>query len=232
MRQGLKRLALSSVPLLALSLPYPAQAVICKSLDENGVVSYTDAPVSECENPVRLRGYSRYSPRPFESSTANGTDGEDAADAEKPYTGLRIVQPANDATIRSNAGKVSVQMTLEPALQAGHKIQLLVDGNPLGEPIAASDMVLSGVERGTHQLSARVVDGKGEVKGNMNTVTFHLRQEALGNTGSDTGDGSYNPDFAPRFTPGFTPDGTYAPSGGGIPRTQGTNPAFAPNYNP
>ena len=40
-------------------------AVVCKTVDAEGVVGYTDVPVEECANPITLPDYSRYAPRPI-----------------------------------------------------------------------------------------------------------------------------------------------------------------------
>lgn len=223
---------------------FPARAVICKSIDETGVVSYTDTPSTECENPVRLRGYSSYSPRRIDSPVDSATVGGGAKTGEEfaGYRSMRMVQPADNATVRSNEGKVPIQIGLEPGLQPGHRIQLVLDGQPIGSPLSATDAVLSGIERGSHQLGARVLTGDGQVIGTVDSARFTLHSEALGteqsNDGANPGETDpYRPDFTPPgngdpFSPGFAPNGSYTPQPGGIPRSRGTNPAFTPNYNP
>jgi len=243
MAQGMNWLA-ACLLIIFFILPFPAQAVICKTIDENGVVSYTDTPSTECANPVKLRGYSSYSPRRVDSSSDRATAAGDDETGEETagYRSLRMVQPANNSTVRSNEGKVPVQIGLEPGLQQGHRIQILLDGQPVGSPLGATDAVLSGIERGTHQLGAEVLDGDANVVGTVGSVSFTLHSEALGSEESDDDTGSddtdpYRPNFNPSenggsFAPGFAPNGSYTPQPGGFPRSPGTNPAFSPNYNP
>lgn len=243
MAQGLNWLAVRLLSLFFI-LPFPAQAVICKTIDENGVVSYTDTPSTECANPVKLRGYSSYSPRRVDASPGGSTAAGESENGEgfAGYRSLRMVQPANNSTVRSNEGKVPVQIGLEPGLQEGHRIQLMLDGQNVGAPLGATDAVLSGIERGTHQLGAQVLDGDGKVVGTVAAVGFTLHSEALGSKESDDGNGSgdtdpYRPNYNPSenggsFTPDFAPNNRYTPQPGGFPRSPGTNPAFTPNYNP
>jgi len=245
-------------------IPRPAAAVICKTIDENGVVSYTDTPSNQCDNPVRLRGYSSYAPRQIdspESGASNAPVPESGAVSEfAGYRILRIVQPSNNATVRSNEGKVPVQISLQPGLQTGHSIRLILDGQAVATPTNSTDVVLSGIERGTHQLTAQVVDQEGNVVGSMNAVVFTLQRAVLDadQPPNTPGDGAYDPDYAPggRYAPpaggfpeapagspafnptfdgsygsDFAPGNRYAPQPGGVPQTPGGSPAFQPNFN-
>lgn len=218
-----------AVTLLVIPLvPRPALAVICKTVDESGVVSYTDAPSNQCDNPVRLRGYSSYAPRRIDSPLNGASDAtsvpESGAVGEfAGYSILRIVQPNNNATIRSNEGKVPVQISLQPALQAGHGIRLVLDGETVGAPTSSTDIVLSGIDRGTHQLAAQVVDEQGNVVGSMNAVVFTLQRAVQDSDGPSTPvNGGYDPDYVP--------GGRYVPPTGGIPQSPGRNPAFTPDF--
>ncbi len=208
-------------------LPRPAQAVICKTVDENGVVSYTDTPSNQCVNPVKLRGYSSYPPRQIDSpvnGNGNAPVPESGAVGEfAGYSVLRIVQPSNNATVRSNEGKVPVQISLQPALQAGHSIRLILDGQSAGAPINSTDIVLSGIDRGTHQLAAEVLDENGTSVGSMNAVVFTLQRAVQDADEAPATPGGYEPDYES--------GGRYVPPSGGIPQSPGSSPDFSPNYD-
>ncbi len=93
------------------------------------------------------------------------------------YTSIAIVQPANEATVFDNAGKVEVKVALSPApdLDAGDRIALLLDGQQAALQ-SATQFRLSGVVRGEHRLEARIVDGNGNTVIASAPVKFHLWQ--------------------------------------------------------
>jgi hypothetical protein len=167
------------IPLLML--PALAQAVICKTVDADGVVSYTDVPVEECQTPVTLPDYSRYTPRPIQQPASPSRDQQPAEPqtAFAGYSSMQILQPEPDGTVRSNEGKVPVSIALEPPLQEGHLVKLYVDGELVRGSFAGLDIELSGLERGTHQLRAEVVDAAGSRQIGSPSVSFTLRKTGL-----------------------------------------------------
>lgn len=258
----IRRTATPAVWLL-LAAALPANAVICKTVSDDGVVSYTDTPMNECSSPVKLPAYSRYAPRPLSSSAkpSAGAGGKAAAGGE-PFTGytdMQIETPAHNGTVRSNEGKVPVKVTLEPPLQKGHKVQFFLDGKPTGPGMASTGATLTGVNRGTHTLSVQVQDERDRVLYSAGPIRFTLRKEALESGAGNAGTGgAYTPAYDPAsakeqaesFDSKKAADGTFDESGkfnksfeksnkgnysstpGSIPKSSGTNPAFAPKYKP
>lgn len=202
----------------------PVQAVICKQVDPQGVVSYSDLPRDQCAQPVTLPDYSRYAPRPVSpapppASVPAAQSGDDASPDQSfsGYTEMRIEQPAEGASVWNNEGKVPVAVFLAPTLQPGHKIQLLLDGQPAGPPFGSLAAALTNVDRGTHRISAQLLDQEGNVLKEAGPVSFTLHRTSVNRPARrPADDGSSAP-------PGFAP----------IPATPGkTNPAFAPRYTP
>jgi len=169
------------ITLLLLFVCVPASAVICKTVDDQGRVTYSDVPASECQNPVRLPESSTYQPRQLPAALPRRGDAADAAQ-DKPFTGytlVRIEQPANDGTVRNNEGQVPTTVAVQPALQPGHKLRLSLDGVPIQPDFAATSVILNGVERGTHLLSAYLVDEGGKVLQSAVPVRFTLRKASV-----------------------------------------------------
>jgi len=166
--------------LLLLLLPGLAHAVICKSVDSEGVVSYTKVPASECPEPVRLPAYSTFESRPVppgaEGASADPAAGEVSFEG---YKTIKILQPEADGVVRSNEGKVPVTIALEPALQQGHRVALHVDGKAVQGAFDGLAIELSGIERGTHSVRARVSDADGKLLIESPPVSFTLRQTGL-----------------------------------------------------
>ena len=167
--------------LLALLLiPGVADAVICKTVDSDGVVSYAEVPAAECSNPVQLPEYSRYAPRvpqPPAAKDDNSVSAQDEpAETFAGYRSIAIAEPGEEGVVRNNEGEVTVVIALDPPLQAGHRIELTIDGQPISGSFDSEAIALSGVERGVHQLGASVIDPNGAALIRAPAVTFTMRQ--------------------------------------------------------
>lgn len=86
---------------------------------------------------------------------------------------IAIVQPANQETIHSNLGDVTVAVRRSGAPH-GSSVRLLVDGKALPESIRGSRIELHGIYRGTHTLEAELVGAHGKVLAASSPVTFYL----------------------------------------------------------
>jgi len=163
-----------------LLLPGLAHAVICKSVDSEGVVSYTKVPVSECPEPVKLPAYSTFESHPIPPGTEGaGVDAPAGEVSFKAYRSIRVLQPEADGVVRSNEGKVPVTIALEPALQQGHRVTLYMDAKKVQGDFDGLAIELSGIERGTHSVRANVSDGSGKLLIESPAVSFTLRQTGL-----------------------------------------------------
>jgi hypothetical protein len=91
------------------------------------------------------------------------------------YDELRIVAPAEDATVHDNQGNVSITVSVVPALQAqaGDRIVLLLDGRSAASG-TGGQFTLTGVDRGTHTLAAQVTAADGAVRIASAPITFHM----------------------------------------------------------
>jgi hypothetical protein len=219
---------------------HPAMAVICKTVSEDGLVSYSDVPIDECADRVKLPESSTYAPRQLPASVLPNQTGVVPGAPFTGYTTMRIEQPKNNGTVRSNEGKVSVSVALQPPLQPGHKLRLALDGVPIQPPFTTLSATLTNVQRGTHSLSADVLDANGRVKRSAGPIRFTLRKEAITPTENtpENPDKPYQPTpVGDAYTPGsadYVPKNqtNYSPPPAPSPATPGkTNPAFAPKYS-
>jgi hypothetical protein len=76
---------------------------------------------------------------------------------------LTIRDPADQSTVFSDTGEVTVHVAVSPDLASGDSVELLVDGVSAGVSQASSDFELSGMARGRHVLQARIIDSTGNV---------------------------------------------------------------------
>jgi FlaG/FlaF family flagellin (archaellin) len=158
-----------------ISLPLCAREVY-KWTNAEGVVIYSDTYQEGAER-IRVTGSKLPSP-PAAGSQEQGDAQANTQDGTG-YERFEIVQPENDATVRSNEGKVSVKLALTPTLAEGHSVKISIDGKELPGDVRSTQFTLNNLNRGTHSLATRVVDADGNVVISSNSVSFHLRQDSI-----------------------------------------------------
>jgi FlaG/FlaF family flagellin (archaellin) len=163
--------------IIFVSLPLYARDVY-KSTNDDGVVIYSDTYQEGAER-VRVIGTkSTSSPADAKGDQGQGDAQADAQGVEG-YQSLEIVQPENDATVRSNEGTVSVSLALTPTLVDGHSVKITVDGKELPGEVRSTQFTLNNLNRGNHTLETRIVDASGNVVIRSNRINFHLRQASI-----------------------------------------------------
>ncbi len=168
---GLGLLALLLMPAL------PASAAIYSYIDEAGNRVFTDRPGNHATEPVETRPSNRM---PAQQTPEPAPPPTRVIKAPTPgYAVLDLIQPEPDATIRNNAGELSVTATSDPGLHPGHRYRLLLDGAATGEPTEQPAFVLENVDRGTHQLTLEVIDAQGEPVQSSLPSTFHMMRTSL-----------------------------------------------------
>jgi hypothetical protein len=139
-------------------------------------VTYSDVPEQECQDRVRVQQSNTYEPVPVAGSESAEPDVQTPVEPFTGYVSATISQPASDGTVRSNEGRVPVSLDLQPVLQPGHKVRWVLDGIQIQPSFDVSSAVLTGVERGTHSLSAQVLGEQGAVLYSAGPVSFTLRK--------------------------------------------------------
>ncbi|MEX0899219.1 MAG: DUF4124 domain-containing protein [Gammaproteobacteria bacterium] len=180
----MKRLVGAALCAAIIGAPALAQDVY-RWVDENGVVHYSDSPREGAEK-VEVREPETYSAQSALPATPTARDSSvkvppDAVDA---YQSVRIATPAHDSVAWNTAGEIAVSVAVSPPLNAsaGHKVLVYLDGAPVaGTPVASTSIGLTGIHRGTYQLSAAIVDGGGRQILRSETITFHVRQTSIQN---------------------------------------------------
>lgn len=158
--------------LLALTTA-PAIAEIYRNVDAQGNVTYSDEPSSGAEaievqpvTTVTLPKLEDVENAPGEAPTQEQTPA--------PYRSVSFVAPQNDEAFHSGSGDVEFQVTSTPALREGHKYEITLDGQPVGQSDSGNIMVRN-VFRGTHQAHVHVVnqDGVRITTGDSISFTIH-----------------------------------------------------------
>ncbi|HHI93152.1 MAG TPA: hypothetical protein ENK04_06485 [Gammaproteobacteria bacterium] len=150
-------------------------AGVYKRINPDGSVEFTDMPRNEQEKPVTISPMSTFKASPL--ATQRSTSGSKQSKAYT-YDALRITSPANEATIRDNAGNINVTVSVTPALNPDHKLVLLLDGEPKATSRSGS-FSLKNIDRGEHALSAQVLDAKGKPQISAAPVTVYLQRQSI-----------------------------------------------------
>lgn len=174
----------------------PAQAEIYTCKDANGNTVYTDSP-GGCANAeeVKVDTLPTLVPsKSLPSSSANSSSGKE--DDKDVYSELVITSPSNGSTLRDNQGNVTINFRASPSLQTrkGHKYVVMVNG---AEVYSGTSTItaLKNVDRGTHNISVKIIDPAGSTKISASPVKVTLqRYSALQNQGNTFNDGDSDSD--------------------------------------
>ena len=176
-RNIVKIWTLNSLALWLVSLTASAQ--IYKSVDENGVVTFSGIP------PAASSGKAGTLVQPNLTNSMPGfspaVPSTEAATNEK--SGARSVSfasPRNIATIPLGAGIVDVTAELGAPLAEDDLLALYLDDELVNSPQASAVWTLSYVIRGPHTLQVRRLSSAGEMLGESEKITvFVLRPSIL-----------------------------------------------------
>ena len=151
-----------------------AIAGIYKYLDENGNIAYSDKPVHGAQKlKIKLR------PTPesdVAQQSAEALEDDDGNSKEvTSYESLELLTPNDDKVVSDRSGSVQVVLLPTPRLSSTHELVITVDGKDISRGRHAN-LNLSQVSRGTHTVSARILDANGTTMISSPTATFHVRE--------------------------------------------------------
>lgn len=144
-------------------------------VDENGQTHYSDRPFPGAEV-VELNTAQGFEAPPAPPRPAAAQEPLDPADL---YTALNVLQPTHQQTLWNIEGVLDVALEVAPALQAGHRLGLYLDGALTDAPTMNRQIQLTDVFRGQHTLQAVIVDAQGTEILRSVAVTFMVQQTSL-----------------------------------------------------
>ena len=130
-------------------------------VDEEGTRHYSDRPGPGAQQ-VELAGAQAFgsearAPRSSGATAQGGTAGVPGA----PYQSVEVTSPAEQETLWNIGTNLPVQVRIQPALQTGHRLDLLFDGQRRNLNTANTRVTLPDVFRGQHTLQVVVIDSAG-----------------------------------------------------------------------
>lgn len=151
-----------------------AGAGIYKYLDENGKVVYGDKPVAGAKKMKVRRRPEPVAERREEFDDSDGGQQDDLEEVTK-YDSLELLSPKNDKVVLDRTGSVQVILMPAPRLSSTHELIINVDGKDISRG-KHSNLNLQGMSRGTHTVSARIVDANGIELIASPTAIFHVKR--------------------------------------------------------
>jgi hypothetical protein len=152
-------------------------------VDANGTVHYSDRPVPGARQ-VELAGAQGFGAQ----NPARGTrPAQPASTPGAPYQIVEVVSPADQETLWNIGTALPVQVRFQPALQAGHRYDLVLDGERRNVNTAAPRVTLPDVFRGEHTLQVVVIDSAGAEVMRSAARTFFVQQTSVLNPNSRAG---------------------------------------------
>lgn len=157
---------------LLIALALPASAQIYKYTDAKGNTVFTNQPPEGIEaesvdlpptNTVEMQAPQTPASTP------------EPAQTQAPYRTLRLTDIPTDEALRANNGTFSVGVQTEPSLAPNHRLRLVLDGRPYGEPRTAPPLPLNQLDRGEHSLAVQVLRGERVVQ-QSDTQTFTVQR--------------------------------------------------------
>lgn len=140
---------------LLFFLTLTIQADIYQSSDQQGTPTFSDQPSNDGKiiTLTPTNTIKAVQPTPFRVTTE-----------QKPaaiYQHLSIESPRDNSLIGNGLYPFNVTLSIQPALKPSHSIVLIIDGKIQSKGQLLVRQVAS-IERGKHQLEAKVVDGNGK----------------------------------------------------------------------
>jgi hypothetical protein len=152
-------------------------------VDANGTVHFSDRPVPGARQ-VEIAGAQGF------GTQAAGRVPSSSGQAGAPgavYQVVEVVSPADQETLWNIGAQLPVQVRFQPALQPGHRYDLVYDGQRRNLNATIARVTLPDVFRGTHTLQIVVIDSDGAELMRSAPRTFFVQQTSVQNPNSRAG---------------------------------------------
>jgi hypothetical protein len=161
-----------------LALPAFASQTVWKWVDDKGVVHLSDREVPGATK-MEVSTSNTAAPSAVRPSS-NVMSPTPPVNSGYSYRSFQILKPVNEQSFINTGGQVSVSIRLEPSLQPGHRLVLVLDGSEVtGFPRNVFQYDLKQVPRGSHTAKGEIRDDRGTTLQESAPVVFLVRQESI-----------------------------------------------------
>ena len=156
------------------------EADIYKVTNADGSVIYTDQPPDDADTAlvelIKPTTTNRVPGLDIQNTEAATTDIIDAKPEQKSVT---IASPQDQTTIPMGAGHFTVTAEVSPDLAPDESLELMMDGEPVGEATTTPVWNLRFVIRGEHKLEVNRLDGGGNITATSDVVTVYVLRPSI-----------------------------------------------------
>ena len=82
-----------------------------------------------------------------------------------------------EETLWNIGGVLNVSLTVTPALQSGHRLNVYYDGSPI--TVTTANFQIEEVYRGAHNLQAEIIDKDGRLMIRSDATRFYVQQTSV-----------------------------------------------------
>jgi len=160
---------------LLMLVALPAAAEIYKYTDAEGNTAYSNQPpqgtTAQTVNLPPLNSVQQQAPvAPMAPAPRQRND-----DNVQAYRTLQLTDIPSEEALRANNGTFTVGVLIDPRLRHEHRLRLLLDDQPYGQPANVPRLQLVNIDRGDHRLAVQVLLNDRVVQQSP-TVTFTLQR--------------------------------------------------------
>ncbi|GLP97594.1 DUF4124 domain-containing protein [Paraferrimonas sedimenticola] len=163
-------------------ISFASSAAVYRWVDENGKVHYSDEP----EKGVKAEQIEVKEASSISVSLPKVADVKEQQPQAEPIDyKLSIRSPNNEETIRNNNGNFEVHVDIAPKLSPSHRLALYLNGKAYSVPQRNGMFRLVNIDRGEHNLSAKLIDKNGKVlASSAETKVFLHRASVISRQGA------------------------------------------------
>lgn len=162
-----------------LLLANPAGAEVYRNVDAYGNVTFSDEPSDGAET-IDVKPVTTVTlPKP---QNVRETDKlrEEVEREGSVYDSVSFAYPENNQAFHSGSGDIQFEVQSSPGLQAGHKYEVTLDGQPVGQSTSGS-VTVRNVFRGTHDARVHIVDENGVQVKTGPAISFTVHRPSVAN---------------------------------------------------
>jgi hypothetical protein len=165
---------------LTVCLSPISAAEVYKNVDAEGNVTYTDEPSSDAV-PIDV------DPAPtvtlpkaeqVRKVIEAGESGQGNQQQAQVYDSATFSAPEDESAFWAGHGSVAFAVSSSPALRNGHRYEVTLDGQPIGQNTSGR-FTLDSVNRGTHEASVNIIGSGGDIVYSGETISFTLHQPSV-----------------------------------------------------
>lgn len=154
-----------------------AHAEVYRHVDAQGNVTFSDEPMQGSET-VKVKPVTTITlPKPEVVRETRKLRQEVEREGAN-YDELTFVYPQNNEAFHSGSGDVTFEVRSTPGLQPGHKYEITLDGQPVGQSSSGS-VTVNNIDRGTHQAGVHIVDNQGVQVKTGPSISFTVHRPSV-----------------------------------------------------